>query len=584
MRNEVRLNYVIISLLLIAMNASTHADFHVAINGDDKNPGTQSAPFATIQHAQTTVRQQITDRLNSDLTVWIHQGNYELEAPLHFTPQDSGTREHSIAYVGVPNESVTLSGGEEVSNWTRIGNNQWVTTLAEVANGTWTFRQLFADGKRLPRGRYPNAPEILRVKSVSEDVKTIAITTPDPIPDLANQNAELVMYQNWSISRVGIVSSTEYSVLVANPMGWIGHGPATTASPGKPTYLEHALAFVDVPGEWYLDYKTGLLTYQAAPDEDPNARTFIAPRSEQLIIIEGTKNSPVRNLHFKNVTFSHTSWHRPQFGYLGIQAGHHGTAVPEPTHVLPAAIEFTYARDCSIRSCKILHTGAGGIVLGVGCRQNTIGACELTDIGANAVMVGWRTKGSVTGEVRGEDFHLSGDWTDPEDAPTENEIIGNTIERPGAINHGCVAVFDAFARATRIAHNVIHDTPYTGISVGFRWNESETSQRDTTIEYNHVYDTMKMLTDGGCLYTLGYQPGTIIRGNTFHDAHRSEFAHGGAPNNGIFFDQSSKGFHVEGNTIYNTSGNPIRFNQTKPDNMTWKDNAFGTGIAYKDKP
>jgi len=41
---------------------------------------------------------------------------------------------------------------------------------------------------------------------------------------------------------------------------------------------------------------------------------------------------------------------------------------------------------------------------------------------------------------------------------------------------------------------------------------------------------------------------------------------------------------VEGNTIYNTSGNPIRFNQTKPDNMTWKDNAFGTGIAYKDKP
>lgn len=154
----------------------------------------------------------------------------------------------------------------------------------------------------------------------------------------------------------------------------------------------------------------------------------------------------------------------------------------------------------------------------------------------------------------------------------------------GAINHGCVGIFDAFATGTRIAHNVVHDMPYTGISVGFRWNESETSQRRTLIEYNHVYDTMKMLADGGCLYTLGYQPNAIIRGNVFHDVHRSAYAHGGAPNNGIFFDQGSKGFHVTGNTIYNTSGAPVRFNQTGEHNMTWENNRFGVGVERAGLP
>lgn len=574
-------------LLLTTLNPFTHADFHVAKNGNDQNPGTKSAPFSTIQQAQTAVRQIIATGLQADLTIWIREGTYQLTAPLHFTPQDSASRQHSITYSGFPNENATLSGGQEVSNWQSIGENKWTTTISEVASGDWTFRQLFANGKRLTRARYPNAPEVLRVNSVSQDVKTITITTPDPFPDLANQNAELVMYQNWSISRVGILTSTPNRVALKNSMGWIGHGSATTASPGKPAYLENALPFLDTPDEWYLNPETGLLTYQAAPGENPNSHTFIAPRSQQLIIIEGEKNVPVTNLHFKNLTFVHTSWRRPDFGYLGIQAGHYGTKLSNPTHVLPAAIQITHATNCSIQTSKIQHTGAGGIALGVGTRRNTIRACELTDIGANAIMVGWRTKGKLIGDsesVDNGDFNLAADWADPLDAPLENEIIANTISHPGAINHGCVAIFDAFARATRIAHNVIHDTPYTGISVGFRWNESKTSQRDTIIEYNHVYDTMKMLADGGCLYTLGYQPGAVIRGNTFHDVRRSKFAHGGAPNNGIFFDQGSKGFHVEGNTIYNTTGNPIRFNQTNAQNMTWKNNAFDTGTAYKERP
>jgi hypothetical protein len=95
---------------------------------------------------------------------------------------------------------------------------------------------------------------------------------------------------------------------------------------------------------------------------------------------------------------------------------------------------------------------------------------------------------------------------------------------------------------------------------------------------------MTLLADGGAIYTLGYQPGTVLRGNLLHDVHRSPYAHGGAPNNGIFFDQGSKGYLIEGNIIYNTSGDPIRFNQCKREDHTWKDNSFGIAPGAPDFP
>jgi hypothetical protein len=52
---------------------------------------------------------------------------------------------------------------------------------------------------------------------------------------------------------------------------------------------------------------------------------------------------------------------------------------------------------------------------------------------------------------------------------------------------------------------------------------------------------------------------------------RSPYAHG-APNNGIFLDEGSKGFLIERNVIYNTAGAAIRHNQNSPDWHTWVDN------------
>jgi hypothetical protein len=96
------------------------------------------------------------------------------------------------------------------------------------------------------------------------------------------------------------------------------------------------------------------------------------------------------------------------------------------------------------------------------------------------------------------------------------------------------------------------------------------------VEYNHIHDAMMLLADGGGIYTLGYQPGAAIRGNHIHAVHRSRFA-GRAPNNGIFFDQGSKGFAVEENAIYDTADGVIRYHRSQPDWHTFRDNVLDVG-------
>ena len=101
------------------------------------------------------------------------------------------------------------------------------------------------------------------------------------------------------------------------------------------------------------------------------AGTDLRQGREQWIVVEGRPETPVRNLHFVGIDFSYTARARPAFGYNGIQAGHYGTTMKEPTYVLPVAIEISFARDCSITDSRIAHTGAGGIGFGAGTRHNS---------------------------------------------------------------------------------------------------------------------------------------------------------------------------------------------------------------------
>jgi hypothetical protein len=564
------------SMNLLTGASAPGSELHISLAGDDGAGGTKNAPFRTIERAREEVRTKIAAGLREPVTVLLRSGVYELSQPLVFGPEDSGSEAFAVTYMARPGDTVVLSGGRRITNWKKDGPGRWSADLRAVKAGKWFFRQLTVNDRRAVRARWPDEDGALRIASVGDGVRRFTFNLALPKESLAGQAAEMVVYENWAITRGLVTLSDGKQLTTATPMGWIGHGDATTASPGKPAFIEHARAFLDKPGEWFLDRAAGVLHYLPMEGEDPAKAVAVAPVLERLIAITGTKEKPVRNLRFEGIHFENSDFPLPAAGYNEIQAAHYGTTMKERTYVHPMAVACVYAEGCRFERCRFAHLNNSGIGFGPGCRKDAVVGCEIEDIGGNGVMVGWRGAGKLKSGAEGS---LDADWDAPADAPVGNEVVNCHLQRCGADSRGSVGVFAAFSADTRIAHNLIHDMPYTGISVGYRWDTTPTSQARCLVEYNHIYDVMKKLADGGGIYTLGFQPGTVLRGNHIHDVHRSAFAHGGAPNNGFFIDEGSKGFLFEANVVHGTSGDAVRFNQNRREWHEWKDNFLGDNAA-----
>jgi hypothetical protein len=144
--------------------------FYVSTLGNDSwsgslpnpNPDNTDGPFATLARAQAAIRGLNQNTSGAQrFTVYIRGGQYNLAAPLVFTPQDSGTAANPITYAAYSNEVPVLSGGQTISGWqaggsTAGGQQVWTAQVPGVVAGNWYFRQLFVNGVRRQRARTPN--------------------------------------------------------------------------------------------------------------------------------------------------------------------------------------------------------------------------------------------------------------------------------------------------------------------------------------------------------------------------------------------------------------------------------------------
>jgi len=548
---------------LSGAETSTGGDFFVAPEGRDEGAGTSDEPFATLARAQDAVRKRIAAGLTGDVTVLIRGGTYELPETLTFGPKDSGTAEHAVTYAAYPGEQVVISGGRRVSCRQQGDDRTWTAEIPRVKDGKWCFRHLFVNGRRATRARTPNAVDDnphwqLTGATLSADLTSYTLTVaPERLEAWTNvSDMEIMVAGNWAINRkrIAAVERASGTITLAGPHA-SGHN-AICPRPGRWYCLENAPELLDAAGEWYLDCATGVLSYLPREGEDPATAEVVAPGLGRLIEVAGTPDKPVRNLHFVGLSLQHAGWRLPEHGYLGIQACHFtvGRDWHRPWARIPAAVRFNFAEGCGVRDGTIAHVGGCGIELVDGCRRNVVEGNHIYDVSGNGIMLGGPFE-----EHR---------------VPRGDRIANNHVHACGVEYYGAVGIWVGFADGGEVAHNLVHDLPYTGISVGWQWNPQPTPCKNNLVEKNHVYDVMKALCDGGCIYTLGFQPGTVIRDNHLHDVKRSLFAQG-APNNGMFIDQGSKGYLFERNVIYNTSAELVRFNQCARDWHTWRDNHFG---------
>lgn len=553
-----------VALLLTPVLAAAGTVLHVSPAGDDANPGTEERPFATPRRAQSAVRELTRAGLREPVTVRLAGGTYELSEPLVFGPEDGGTAEFPVTYLAAPGEGPVLSGGRRIAGWRPGPEGVWTAPVPGAREGTWLFRQLWVNGRRATRARFPDADALppcfqLTGARLAEDLSSHTYSFPAGVlaPWRNLSDVEAVVFGNWEITRKRF-ETVDAAAGVAHMAGpHTRPHEAMMPEAGRWCYLENAREFLDRPGEWYLDRAAGLVAYWPRPGEDLTQAEVTAPVLTRILEVRGEPGRPVRNLHFAGLTIAFTDWPLPPGGYLGLQASHFvtGRAWNEaaPGRV-EAAVRWDDADQCSFRDGALQHLGGAALELNTRCTRNVIEGNWVTDVSANGINLGG---------PRGET-----------EVPRDTRIANNRIHACGVDYHGSVGVWVGLAQQTVIAHNLIHDLPYTGVSVGWQWNPDPTPARENTVEYNHIHDVMKRLGDGGGIYTLGFQPGSVIRGNHIHDVRRSQFAQA-APNNGIFFDEGSSGFRVEGNVIYATTGEPIRFNQTSAEALTWGPNRFG---------
>ncbi len=553
--------------------------FHLSPQGNDKWTGRLAAParsrrdgpWATLAGARDNLRAlRAAGKVSGPVTVQIHDGRYALTETVAFSQHDSHT-----TYVAAPRATPVFDGGERLTGWKvgeRNGRTEWTLDLPDVAADRWYFRSLFVDGRRAPRARLPKfAPEgkgvhnYFHLGEIKHPDKTGLFDGHDMFkakpgdvqawPSLPD--AEFVLLHYWVEERMPRPQFDPKT-------GWLRFArrsafnlyEASSAAYGNRAlaryYIDNLFEALTEPGEWYLNRTTGRLYYLPRPGETPANTVITAPRIQTFIRASGQffndtidpfdahATPHVRNLEFVGLTFRHGDWYsplvspqqfHPQYGQELSLAGNMQAA-----HCVPGTLIFRAARDCAVRDCTFSQLGLYGIEFDEGCRQCAAVGNHLSDLGAGGIRGGGT---DFDGHLDGRTGHLT--------------ITDNTIHHIGRIFHQGVGVFLGHAFDCRVAHNYIHHACYTGISTGWTWGFRETPSRNNRIENNLIHDIgAGVLSDMGGIYTLGVQPGTIVRGNHLH--HIWSHDYGGW---GIYLDEGTAHLTIEHNLVHDTKDAPF---------------------------
>ena len=556
-----RLNIIsiIVGILGLAATMTSATEFFVAPNGNDADAGTRDKPFATPQRARDAIRAAKRQGDHGSFNVQLGGGLYLLSETLAFNEEDSGTKFQPIVWRSAPSEQAVLSGGREIKGFVESstdGVRRWTVELPEVKAGSQNFRQLFVSTGGQPFERRfrpqigmkrvagltdsPRRPKTARHRAAQIDFRF----APGDFKSWENINdVEVVVLHVWSSSRLFVQKVDPAKNIVT----FTGMPTFAVDQDGlQPYFIENVKEELKVLGEWYLDRPSGVLTYLPVAGETLGSTRIIIPHLTKVMTLNGDyrkgdrylnglHHSPfVEHLTFDHLAFSHNESPLPREGYGGSQGN------PD----VPAAIELTGAKNCRFQGCTISQTGNYGLGLGLGSQANEIIGCRMFDLGAGGVKVG--------------DISMKVDAKYPE-LPTGNRIENCAISDVGMLYFSANAVWGGIVRDTFIRHNQIWNCSYSGIAMGWAWNDKPTSCGGNRIEYNSISNVLTLVADGASIYTLGRQPGTVIRGNVTRDNLKSPFAKH-YWQLGLYLDEGSAEMLVENNFVYHIGTQSFNMN------------------------
>lgn len=552
----------ILILSALSILPATAAEFWVAPDGDDSNPGSQVQPLASIATAQRQARE--LRRLakvdtNEPVRIILRGGVYQLDSPLFFRPEDSGTKTSPTLIEAATNEQPVVSGGVWVGGWKKpdseipglpatARSQVWVADAPKFGGRLLEFRQLWINDRKAIRAREPNGNALNRLVAWDKTNQEAwvqwdrhlacpQLTGWKPVPQL-----EMIIDQVWEIAVLRVKSlrlETNTACLTfQQPESKIEFEhpwpPVTvTTNYQTPFFLANAIEFLDSPGEWFEDPAAGKIYYWPRPGEDLTQAKVAAPALETLVRVEGTLDRPVAHLAFRGIRFEHATWMRPsEAGHVPLQASMFmldayrlkpkGT-VEQPKldnqawlGRAPGGVSVINANHISFERCHFEHMAAAGLDFQSGTHDDLIEGCVLRDLGGNGIQLGKFAD-------PGMETHIAYNPKDEREICTHETIANNLVTDCGTEDWGCVGIIAGYVRQTAIQHNEISNLPYTGISLGWGWTKLTNCMRDNVIYANHIHHVATRLGDTAGIYTLSAQPGTVVSENAVHDIMMSQY-------------------------------------------------------------
>jgi hypothetical protein len=511
-----------------------------------------SGPLSSMSQARDAVRKLRGEGYSGAVAVRIADGTYPLSEPVIFDPQDSGP----VTYEAAPNTHPIFTGGKQITGWKAAPGGLWTTKV----DPKWRFEALWINGRRAIRARTPNVDandlpkDFIHATSqptqplpglpLSVDVLGAVISVPPsdaaPLAKLTPEElheAQMVSFHSWDAVRHRLAGVREADATIQ-----------TTGSRGFPffkpdgphpqrLYFENFRSALDAPGEWFLAID-GTLTYKPRPGESLSSIDARAGVTERWLVFQGDPKAGkyVTGLQFRALSFAHQSYTLPNDGEYNGQA-----QAP-----LAAAIEADGAQNIVFENCAFEHTMNSALWFRRGCSEIRVTHCLLSDLGGGGIKIGhYETK---------------------DDGPeqTHHVTVEDTIIHTGGRYFlSAVGVLVFHAHHCTIRHCDIADFFYSAISIGWTWGYAVTAAGHNLVEDCHLHHIgWGLLSDMGAVYTLGVQPGTVIRGCRIHDISVAEY--GGW---GMYNDEGSTGFVWENNLVYRCHSNSYHLHYGKDNTL-----------------
>lgn len=488
-------------------------EFYVSKSGNDRNDGSQSSPFLTIEKAQCAARELVGKNLDAPIKITVCDGEYETDG-LIFDKRDSGTKDFPVTYCTCgkvtlngakilnPKDFVSLDEEEKkrlsddaAHNVKKIDLKSYGLTRSELGEicviGSYTtankyddailspmWCELFVDDKRMTVARYPNegylyTREVVREGQCRENANNDYYCDKKEWEELKNPLGDIRKIDPQTAKRASAWKTFDNVWIYGYPhYGWADDStPVVSIDENEctmetkyaslygvvekaPYYFFNVFEELDTPGEWFLDRENGIL-YLYPPRNLNECTIELSITSNPIICLENTEN-----IRFDGFVLD---------GTRGDAVNACGKNITFDNCEIKNCAGWGMklcGEEISVSNCHIHHTGKGGIDIDGGDRNSL--------------------------------------------SSSGNKIFNNHIHHIAEIFHTYNP--GVYFRGVNcvVSHNCIHDSSHQALC--FSGNEH-------IIEYNEIYNVCLHADDSSAIYAgRDYTTcGNVIRYNYFHD-------------------------------------------------------------------